>query len=305
MAGLKQIKGKIRATDRTRKVTKAMEAVSAVKMRKSQERALGGRAYARSAIRVLARVSGSLEKTHHPLTTMRGAGKMLVVLVTSDKGLAGSLNAAVIKEAQNYIAGRAISDVQFICFGRRGYEFFAKRGYTVLEHFINVQDAVAIADMNVVTARATAEFMKGTISRVVVVYQNFKSTFEQEPVTRTLLPLQNTDIQTIIDGITPDRGAFSVKSVEKSVSTYSVEPSESVVLDVLLPKLAGVVMYHAMLEAKASEHSARMVAMKNASDKARDVSKSLNLTYNKIRQAVITREVSEITGGIEAMAMKE
>ncbi len=305
MAGLKQIKAQIKSTDRTRKVTKAMEAVSAVKMRKSQERALAGRPYAHAALSILSRVSPSLKQIQHPLTEVRTGTRTLVVLITSDKGLAGNLNSAVLKEAQRIVRDLPKTESAFICLGRRGYEFFEKRGYRILSHRINVRDDVSIEDLAEIGNEAVRHFIANECDRVVVVYQNFKSTFEQVPTTSTLLPLNAEQLQEMVRGIVPKTGKYSDISDTPAPSTYTIEPSEDTILNDLLPRLSRVMLYHAMLEAKASEHSARMVAMKNASDKAKDVSKSLNLVFNKARQAAITREVSEITGGIEAMAQAE
>lgn len=305
MAGLKQIKAKIKATDRTRKVTKAMEAVSGVKMRKSQERALLGRPYAHAALSILTRISPSLIQSRHPLTEFRSGNRTLIILITSDKGLAGNLNGAVLKEAQRVVSAIPEKDVAFICLGRRGYEFFEKRGYRVLSHRINLKDTVSIEDLAEIGNEAVRHFLANDFDKVVVVYQNFKSTFEQVPTTSVILPLNTTVLEDIVRGIVPKTGKFSTVTDAKAPATYLIEGGEENILGDLLPRLSRVLLYHAMLEAKASEHSARMVAMKNASDKAKDVSRSLNLVYNKARQAAITREVSEITGGIEAMAQAE
>lgn len=305
MAGLKQIKSKIKATDRTRKVTKAMEAVSAVKMRKSQERALTGRPYAHAALSILSRIAPSLLTIRHPLTESRPGTRTFVVLITSDKGLAGNLNNAVLKEAQRVILNIPKNDAAFICLGRRGYEFFEKRGYRILSHRINVADDVSIEDLAEIGNEAVRYFLANDCDRVVVVHQNFKSTFEQEPRVSTILPLDASALAETVTGIVPKTGRFASVTDTPAPTAYTIEPSEETVLGELLPRLSRVMLYHAMLEAKASEHSARMVAMKNASDKAKDVSRSLNLVYNKARQAAITREVSEITGGIEAMAQAE
>jgi F-type H+-transporting ATPase subunit gamma len=305
MAGLKQIKGKIKATDRTRKVTKAMEAVSAVKMRKSQERALSGRPYAHAALSILSRVAPSLLATRHPLTETRPGMRTLVVLITSDKGLAGNLNNAVLKEAVRVIANVPKNDTSFMCLGKRGYEFFEKRGYRILSHRMNVRDDVSIEDLAELSNEAVRHFLANECDRVVVVHQNFKSTFEQQPRASTILPLDAAALTETVSGIVPKTGRFSSVSDAPAPAAYTVEPSEEAVLGELLPRLSRVMLYHAMMEGKASEHSARMVAMKNASDKAKDVSKALNLVYNKARQAAITREVSEITGGIEAMSASQ
>jgi F-type H+-transporting ATPase subunit gamma len=271
-------------------------------MRKSQEKAFAGRPYAHSALSILSRLAPSLTRLNHPLTSVRNGNRVLVVLITSDKGLAGNLNGAVLKEALLAVQGLAMTDIAFICLGKRGYEFFMKRGYTVLSHRINLSDNVSIDDLSAITDEAVNYFNANKTDKVVVVYQNFKSTFEQSPTRSTILPLNVEALKKSVADIVPKTGKYSEINATDAPASYSVEPSEDVILGDLLPRLSRVMLYHAMLEAKASEHSARMVAMKNASDKAKDVSKSLNLKFNKARQAAITREVSEITGGIEAMA---
>lgn len=298
---LKQIKNKIKSTVRTSKVTKAMEAVSAVKMRKSQERALDGRPYAQAALRILERVSYTHDARKHPLFAEREHGKFCVIVVTSDKGLAGSLNSAVIKEATAIVKVYPQRNVDLICFGKKSYEHFKRRGYTVPLHYLNVRDDVEVNDMEEVVKFITTEFTNGTYRRVRIVYQSFISTFEQCAVARQILPLKNIAIKEIVDEIIPKRGKYSEVPTPAPVPSYTIEPTLGSVYRVIFPMLIKVMIYHALIESKASEHSARMVAMKNATDKAGEVIKVLTLAYNKKRQSVITAEVSEITGGIEAM----
>lgn len=303
---LKDIKLKIKSVDRTRKVTKAMEAVSAVKMRKSQVRALTTRPYAAAALSILERLSVSLAVLRHPLTESRPVSKAALVVVTSDKGLCGVLNAAALKEA--YALAQSLGlpkeSISIYAFGRKGAEFFERRGYQVVERFENVSDDIAIPDFARVSGDISAAFTAKRFDRVDVVYTNFKSTFEQKALSHQVLPLSLPNISAMVDGILPVKGKFASVRTEsaKGPATYTVEPSPESVLDTLLPQLVSVLFFHALLETKASEHSARMVAMKNASDRSRDRSKSLTRTFNKARQAMITREVSEIVGGIEAMA---
>jgi F-type H+-transporting ATPase subunit gamma len=298
---LKQIKNKIKATDRTRKVTKAMEAVSAVKMRKSQERAFGGRPYAEAALRILERVSHVRDAKAHPLFSAHAEGKYCYIVVTSDKGLAGSLNSAVLKEAYLKIAQHPKEDVAVICFGKKSYEFFTRRGYAVPLHFLNVRDEVTLEDMEEAAAHAADTFSTRGYRMVEVIFQTFVSTFEQKPVRRRLLPLSPSELQEIVSDIIPKQGKYSDVRIETKAEAYTVEPNQEAVYRELFPMLIRIMLYYALLESKASEHSARMVAMKNATDKAKEVTKILTLAYNKARQSVITREVSEITGGIEAM----
>ena len=301
---LKVIKNKIRSVNKTRKVTKAMEAVSAVKMRKSQERALDGRSYAHSALTILKRVSGSVDGTRHVLAQERPEKNICIVVVTSDKGLAGSLNNGVLKEIIAFAEEKGFSkeNIGFICIGKKGYEFFSKRGYNVLNNYENIGDDVSAEDMRDVTKELVKLFMDGSYDAGYVAYTNFKSTFEQVPVLRKILPLSISAITEAVEGITPEKGKYAEEASEDmNIHEYTVEPSPEDVLDELLPFLLNIEVYHALLEAKASEHSARMVAMKNASDKAGEMSRDLNLEFNKERQALITREVSEIIGGIETM----
>lgn len=304
---LKTIKSKIRATERTSKVTRAMEAVSAVKMRKSQERALGGRAYARAALRILSRVAGSREFARHPYTRGHEKGragtKHCYIVVTSDKGLAGSVNSAVLRLLEREIAGVHREELLFVAFGRKATDYLERRGYEVIEKHVNMSDEVSLTDTEAVVRTVTEGFLGGQYDGVSVLYQNFISTFEQKPALRRLLPLKAGEFEAVVRDIDPARGKYAEEKVEeKPVTTYTVEPSAEEVTDALVPRLLSVMLYHTLLEAKASEHSARMVAMKNATDKAKEVTKGLTISFNKARQAAITREVSEITGGIEAMA---
>lgn len=303
MAGLKEIKSKIRSTARTRTVTKAMEAVSAAKMRKTQNAALSGRAYARAAASVLARVQGTRELASHPLTARREAKRALYIVITSDKGLAGALNSGVLRAAARDIAERGLSHdmVGIIAIGRKAQDFFARRDYGIESYHPNT-DAVSADTIASVVKEAAARFSSGAVDEVVIVYQNFISTFEQRPTLRTLFPLSLAELQKVVDDIVPARGAIRQPAPEAVVGGYTVEPSESDVLSAVLERLAAIFVYHALLESQASEHSARMVAMKGASDKAAEMQHALTLRFNKARQAAITREVSEITGGMEAMA---
>lgn len=301
---LKQIKNKIRSVKKTSKVTKAMEAVSAVKMRKSQEKALQGRPYAIAALSILKRVSGSLEGLNHALSEERPVKIHCFVVVTSDKGLAGSLNTAVLKEANSVISNSPISkeNIKILSIGKKGYEHFSKRGYSMLGNYSGVSDNLETSDVREITDILVTEFTNKTIDECTIIYPNFKSTVLQQPVSRTLLPLSFSNIEKVVNDILPETGKYSdAAETDKSLKTYTVEPNPEAVLNTLIPNLLNIEVYHAVLELKASEHSARMVAMKNATDKAQELGKELNLKFNKERQSIITREVSEIIGGIETM----
>lgn len=303
MANLKAIKSKIISYKKTGTVTHAMEAVSAVKMRKAQERALSGRSYAAAALTVLERVSGTADMSRHPLMTAR-AGKTAFIVVTSDKGLAGSVNSAVIRKVEEEIKARGLSkdDVVMACIGRRGGDHFHARGFDVRYRELNRSDDVTEAEMRRVTDLILSWHADGEIGTAIVAYQNFVTTFEQEPTTRQIIPVTNEVMRETVAGIRPARGKYA-PSGEPALppASYTIEPDADSVLTVLLPKLINIALYHALLETKASEHSARMVAMKSATDKSKEMAHNLTRTFNKVRQAAITREVSEITSGMEAM----
>ncbi len=307
MAGLKQIKSKIRSIGKTRKVTKAMEAVSAAKMRKAQQKALAGRSYARAAMAVLARVAGSKDLARHPLTQVRDVARATYIVVTADRGLAGALNSAVLRAVERDIAEAGLSKVQvrIIAVGRKANDYFARRDYAIEAYHPHNAEEVSSQLMHDIVNEAAFRFAEGECDVVKIAYQHFITTFEQRPTVRTIFPLSLDELREVVDDIVPARGKFAElrsSEAESAPSVYTVEPSRAQVFDVVLPKLASVFVYHALLENQASEHSARMVAMKSATDKGAELQQALTLQFNKARQAAITREVSEITGGMEAMA---
>jgi len=298
---LKQIKNKIVATKKTGQVTKAMESVSAVKMRKAQERALLGRTYVRSALRILSRVANTADGLRHVLAQPATGTKTLAVIVTSDKGLAGSVNSAVLKKV-HALTATTEGEVEAICIGRKAIDAMRREGVSVLGDYQNVSDDITLDEVAEVSNTLVTAYRTGHYKQVVVVYQNFLSTFEQQPTLRKVLPLDPAELHYIRQGITPTKGHFSdLTETPDQYIDYIIEPDTETVLEALIPQLVQIMVYHAILESKACEHSARMVAMKNATDKTKEVTKALTLLYNKERQAAITAEVSEITGGIEAM----
>lgn len=298
---LKQVKNKIISTKKTGQVTKAMESVSAVKMRKSQERAFAGRPYVHAAMRILSRIAASAELAESVHTKKKEIGKRILVLVTSDKGLAGSVNSSIIKKAEQVVE-KYRAEIEVICVGRKAVDFARRQKLTVLEEYTNISDEVTVDDVYEISRTLFNRFDTGEYKEIEIIYQNFLSTFEQEPTKRQVLPLDPGEVHYIMRGIRPKEGKFS-EDVEPAFEriSYTIEPSPEKVLESLIPRLVQIIVYHAFLESKASEHSARMVAMKNATDKSKDVIKELTIKYNKERQAAITAEVSEITAGVEAM----
>jgi F-type H+-transporting ATPase subunit gamma len=304
MASLKHIKSKIQSVKKTSKVTRAMEAVSAVKMRKAQQQALAARGYATTAMTILKQVSNAFSRSQHPLF-MEGKGtRHALVIITSDKGLAGALNSGVLKRVAALMIEKNISpkEVDAYCIGRRGFEYAQKRGFAIAYSDTQVSDVVTTERLRELSDQLITAFTGGLLDTVHVIYTNFVSAFEQNAISRVLLPLNPKTVTEIIDGITPVKGVYAQKVVTTgSQIEYTLEGGEDAIVNSLVPLLANVAIFHALLESKASEHSARMSAMKKATDKAKEVAHDLTLKFNKARQASITREVSEITSGIEAM----
>jgi F-type H+-transporting ATPase subunit gamma len=305
---LKSVKNKIRSVKKIRQVTKAMEAVSAVKMRKAQERAIEARPYAISAIRMLSRIIRTVDASEHPLVAQRAKSqKNIIVSVTSDRGLAGGLNSALLRAITRLIRDNNLSqeNTEAVAIGKKGRDYFMRRGYRVQNQFERWGEGVEFSGPEQLVAELSNAYALGAFDRVYLVYTNFLSTVRQEPVVRQFLPVDFDALLQVIEGIIPTEGKYS-ELEETTVSTnaqYIFEPDAESILSVLLPKLLATELYHAVLEANASEHSARMVAMKNASDRARDIVHELTLSYNKARQGAITAEVGEITSALSAQGV--
>lgn len=283
-------------------MTRAMEAVSAVKMRKTQETALAGRSYARAALSILTRLSQSSDLSKHPLLETRDIRNIALVIITSDKGLAGALNTSVLKAATETLSSYAKEAVTVYPIGKKGEDFFTRRGYRMPKAFGNKSDFIETALTQELSEMVTTQYVAGAYDAVFVAYSNFHSTFEQVATVHQLLPLSVERLQVLVNDIVPHKGRFSDLQLPQTAPVYTIEPDAEVVLAALIPRLVGVSLYHMLLESKASEHSARMVAMKSASDKSKEVAQALTRTYNKVRQAAITREVSEVVSGREALA---
>ncbi len=304
---LKEIKSQIRAIQKIHQVTKAMEAVSAVKMRRSQSTAIEARPFALHSMGILRRILARGGALDHPLAVKRPEiNKTLLVVVTSDRGLAGALNTYVLKRAEGYLREKGLTQKNsaILAIGKKGAEYFTRRGFEIVDRLERWGEGVSLGDPQALAEQLIENYTAGVYDRVVLVYSNFESTFVQAPVVRRVLPLSYPALEEVIDGIVSVRGKYSELrevALQETALEYQYEPNVRAVLDTLLPYLIGVMVYHAVLEATASEHSARMVAMKSASDRARDLGKELRHEFNKARQTAITAEVSEITSGIEAM----
>jgi F-type H+-transporting ATPase subunit gamma len=291
-------------------ITKAMELVSATKMRKSQELALNSRPYAYAALELLGILSSLRDVPMPELFEKRTIEHTAFILMTSDKGLAGSFNGAVIREFERYMKTHNIdildSQYSFIAIGQKAKIYLERRKANVVATFTRVGDFT-----NIIEAEPIADFLINGYARhdfdeVVAFYTTFVTALRQDPVVREFLPIQYDTIKQSIEETIPRAGKYSDYAKADSLLAsdkvdYIIEPSPKEVLNELAPKLLKIRLYHAILEANASEHSARRVAMKNASDNAGDLSTELNMVYNKSRQAAITSAIIEITSGSEAM----
>ncbi len=294
-----------------------MEAVSAVKMRKSEQVALRARPYALAALEILRRVTLSLDtETSNvsnldigclsPLSLLSAPADMPIclVVVTSDKGLAGSFNTNVLRKALAFT--KEHSGMEVIAVGKKGRDFLKRRGVKVVESVTGAGDFADLSETAPVADFIKKGFAERRWSAVHLLYTNFLSALKQEVTNRKILPFDFESLNAIIAGITPTRGKYANmpevlgKDVKKS-GAYVFEPSPEQVLGELLPALLDIEIYHAVLEGNASEHSSRMIAMRNASDNAGELIDELTLQYNKARQAQITKELSEITAGASAL----
>lgn len=291
----------------TAQITKAMEVVSATKMRKSQQFALAARPYAVASLEMLQNILTRTERLP-PLLTAREVKHTLLLVVTSDKGLAGALNANVIKKAEQWMEARRQEHIPFslITVGKKSRDYFVRRDMPIVESFIGFGDFTALPQTLPIAELIIEGFKNGRWDSVDAASMNFRTTLMQEAVIKKILPATPEGLEDTVRGILPETGRFAASKLPRADKSpyhyeYVLEPSPEVLLGAIVRDLVRVHLHHIILEANASEHSARMVAMKSASDNARDLITSLTRGYNKVRQAGITRELTEITAGKEAL----
>jgi F-type H+-transporting ATPase subunit gamma len=291
MAGSKEIRTKIKSVQSTRKITKAMEMVAASKMRKAQERMRQARPYGDKIRNIAAHLANANPEYRHPFMVKREDLKDVgVILVTSDKGLCGGLNTNALRLLTTQVKdwqeeGRK---VRFTAFGNRGFSFLQRFGAKIVSQLVQYGDTPHLEKLVGPGRVMMQDYMKGEIGAVYIVYTRFINTMKQEPVIEQLLPLPSDRLQ---EDDRTARGGWD----------YLYEPDAKTVLEQLLRRYLEAIVYQALAENIASEQSARMVAMKAASDNASSVIDQLTLVYNKSRQASITKELSEIVGGAAAV----
>ena len=283
----KEIRNKIKSVENTRKITKAMEMVAASKMRKAQDRMRAARPYGEKIRRVAANLSHALTEYKHPFLEKREIKSVGMVIVTSDKGLCGGLNSNVLRMILGKMKEFDSRQTQFqaTCIGNKGLGFMQRAGAKVVSHVIGLGDTPHLEKLIGPLKLQLDAYMKGEIDALYIGYTRFINTMKQEPVFEQLLPLSD-DV---------------VKTEHQPGWDYVYEPEAQPVIDDLLLRYVEALIYQAVAENMASEQSARMVAMKSASDNAKNVIGELKLVYNKARQAAITKELSEIVSGAAAV----
>ncbi|MFM1747260.1 MAG: hypothetical protein RLZZ188_926 [Verrucomicrobiota bacterium] len=285
MASTRDIRRRIKSVKNTRQITKAMELVAASKMKKAQQAALAGRPYAELMARMLAAIADRVEESQHPFLVRREVRTRGIILVTTDKGLAGPLNANLFK-----LVTEIREPAKYAVIGRKGAQFIARTRRDLLADF-SVSDKVAFAEVKVVAEFMVKQYLEGVVDTVEVLWPRFRNTLVQVPTLLPLLPL--TSVRDVIADLQSDAGA-GARTVNGQEQQMLFEPDPATVLSALLPLYVNREIHQQVLDAKASEHSARMVAMKTAKDNATKLLGDLTLEYNKARQAAITQEILEI-----------
>ena len=283
MANTQDIRRRIKSIRNTSQITKALQMVAASKMRKAQMAALAGRPYANLMNRVLVSLQQRTDSKLHLLLQQREVKKELVVVLSTDKGLAGALNTNLFREAIKFEADKAL----YVTSGAKARQFIVRTRRELLADF-PLKDAPAFTDTKQISKFSVEKFLSGEVDKVSVLFTHFINTINQKPTVRTLLPISRFDLPQT--QVAPE----AAEAVRDPMVGYMFEPAPEAVLDIMLPYYLHFQVYQMVLDARASEHSSRRVAMKNATDNAKQFIKDLTLEYNKMRQASITTELLEI-----------
>jgi F-type H+-transporting ATPase subunit gamma len=293
MPSLLDIRRRVRAVKSTQQITKAMKMVAASKLRRAQERIQQARPYASQMLRVLNSLASRVDPSAHPLLDerreSRAGGRALLFVITADRGLCGSFNTNVIKSSSIFITENADREVALGLIGRRGRDYFGRRGFEVRYEQVNLFAALKFEDAKAMAKAGIEAFVKGEVDSVYLVYNEFKSVMQQRVVVERLLPIP--------------RHAFSTAAPAETtpVVDYLYEPAPHELFTALIPNHVEVQIYRALLESAAAEHAARMTAMDAATRNSAEMIEQLTLYMNKVRQAAITREIIEVVSGAQAL----
>ena len=295
MPSLKDIRGRIGSVRNIAQITRAMEMVAASRMKRAQDAILAARPYAEEMEAALRRVAGAagLSEEIDPLLARRPPRRVAIIMITTDRGLAGSLNANASRSVLRWVAERASArngdrpvEIEAITVGRKGRDALRRAGVPIAAHFAQLGDRPAFSDITPLARLVTEDFLAEKYDEIDIAYSTFVSTLSQKPAVDTILPVVSPEM---------------AEDQERTNDEYLFEPSPEAVLSRLLPHYVAIGIYRAVLENNASEQSARMIAMRNSTDNANELIDDLTLVYNKTRQATITREMIEIASGAEAL----
>ncbi len=290
MPSLIDIRRRVRAVKSTQQITKAMKMVAASKLKRAQDRVVGARPYAQQMLRVLNGLASRVDSDAHPLLTQRddiGRAPAMVVVISADKGLCGSFNGNVIKQASQFVRDTPDRQVAMGLIGRKGRDFFRRRGFEVRYENVGLFQRLTYGHAQEIARTAMDQFLSGQVGSVYLVYNEFKSVVSQRVVVERLLPIPQ---------LTTENGGIDAPQVD-----YLFEPSAAEILEKIVPQHVEVQVYRALLESAAAEHAARMTAMDAATRNAQEMVDKLTLYMNKVRQAAITREIIEVVSGAQAL----
>jgi F-type H+-transporting ATPase subunit gamma len=289
MPSLLDIRRRVRAVKSTQQITKAMKMIAAARLRRAQERIVNARPFAQQMLRVLNSLASRVDASAHPLLAQPDEAQSdkpsLVILITADRGLAGSFNTNTIKATSAFVRERASRTFTFALVGRKGRDFFRRRGFTVRHEAIGIFSKLTLEDAQAIAQVATEDFIAGKVSSVYLIYNEFKSVMQQRVAVERLLPIPRLDPAAAQQGPQVD---------------YLYEPEPVKILADLIPRHIEVQVYRALMESAAAEHAARMTAMDTATRNASEMIEQLTLYMNKVRQAAITREIIEVVSGAQA-----
>jgi F-type H+-transporting ATPase subunit gamma len=299
MASAREMRIRIRSVRNIAQVTRALEAVSASRVRKAEQRVKATRPYSDKAWQVLRHLSHQPSRDFiHPLLTQRAhIENVLVVLITSDRGLAGAYNTNVVRFALEQFRDLN-AEVRYITIGRKGRDMLLRRRRDILAEFSDLPDEPSFADVSAIGRLAIDEYLEGSADRIYLVYTDFVHLLRQIPRSKQLLPLEFEEIPI---GREEPADIAHITERQGPLPTYIYEPSEPELIDRIVPRLTELQVYQALMESQASEHAARMVAMRSATENANDLAAALSLDYNKARQKAITSDMLDIAGGAEAL----
>jgi F-type H+-transporting ATPase subunit gamma len=312
MANVRDFRTRIRSVKSTQQITRAMYLVSAAKMRRAQEKILAVRPYALKMLDVLSSLAARVETSTHPLLARREERKVLVVVMSADKGLCGSFNTNILNRARSFIAGLADREVQVDVIGKKARDWFKRRTYTLRRVDVDLFKNIDPAQARDIGWNLVNPFVAGEFDAVYLVYNEFKSIMHQRPIVERLLPIPleifvrgvaagSDEAVALMSRAASPAGGTTSTEVGTAAEDYIYEPDDGTLFDRLLPRHVGTQVYRALLESAAAEQGARMTAMNNATRNAADMIDALTLQMNKIRQAAITKEILEVVGGAEAL----